>query len=715
MHLFHRLAPFIQDYIYTQGWTELRPAQQAACHVLFDTDAHLLLAAGTAAGKTEAAFLPLLSLLHQRPSRSVGALYLSPLKALIDDQFARLSDLLQQSPLPVVAWHGDSAASGKQRLLAAPDGILQTTPESLESLLINQAGRLPALFGELQFVVIDELHALLDSPRGQQLQCQLVRLARQAGCQPRRIGLSATLGDRQLACDWLAAGTERPALAPEIPAPPRPVRLGVAHFQRESEDYYRYLFQQIRGRKSLIFANNRAEVETVIANLRRQAAAVSEPDCYHVHHGSVAAELRSRAEQAMQNEAPAVTAATLTLEMGIDLGRLERVVQIDAPTSVASWLQRLGRTGRRGTPAEMRFACTEPELLGEEPLPAQLPWQLLQAIAAIQLYLEERWVEPFPQPRYPFSLLYQQTLSILAAQGERTPAELARAVLTLPSFAAVTADDFRLLLRHWLALDHLQQTERGSLILGLTGEKIVRHYHFYAVFADRTDYAVWHGRQELGSIVIPPSLGLQFALAGRYWRIADIDRSRQRVFVEPATGSSSIAWRGSGSTTIHDRLLARIRQVLQEDAIYPYLTQTAQQRLQAARQFAQRWQLATDLLVALDRPQTYALLPWLGTPAFETLAQAIATWGKELLAIRSVRAVAPYYLILRAAKRTDAEALRAGLADLGARELTNADLVAVLDVPLLEKYDEFIPETLLRRAYASDRLDLPTALAALRA
>ncbi len=713
MDLFHRLAPALQDYIYTQGWTELRPAQAAACQVIFDTDAHLLLAAGTAAGKTEAAFLPLLSVLHQRPSRSVGALYISPLKALIDDQFARLRDLLRQSDLPVVAWHGDSAASGKQRLLAAPDGILQTTPESLESLLLNRAHRLPALFGDLQFVVIDELHALMDSPRGQQLQCQLVRLARAAGCRPRRIGLSATVGDRQLAGDWLAAGTERHTLAPEIPAPPRPVRLGIAHFQRDSEDYHRYLFQQTRGRKSLIFTNNRAEAEAVIANLRHWAQAAGEPDYYHVHHGSVAAELRSQAEQAMQSEALAVTAATLTLEMGIDLGRLERVIQIDAPTSVASWLQRLGRTGRRGHPAEMRFACTEPALLGEEPLPAHLPWQLLQAIAAVQLYLEDRWVEPSPQPRYPFSLLYQQTLSILAAQGEQTPADLARAVLTLPCFAAITPEDFRQLLHHWLALDHLQQTERGALMLGLAGEQIVRHYSFYAVFADRTDYAVWYSGQELGRIVIPPTLGLQFALAGRYWRVTEVDRPRQRVFVQPAADSGQIAWRSSGSTLIHNRILARMRQVLQEETVYPYLTETAQQRLQAARHLAQRESLASEPLLALEQPQTYALLPWLGTPAFTTLAQMLATWGKEFLGIRRVRAVAPYYFILRTTKRTDGEALRAGLVELGQRELTTADLVAALEVPRLEKYDEFIPESLLRRAYGSDRLELATVLAVL--
>ncbi len=400
---YNRLAPFIQDYIYTHSWTELRQVQIEACGVIFDTDAHLLLAAGTASGKTEAAFLPVLTLLHQNPSSTVGVLYISPIKALINDQFERLNDLLKEADIPVWAWHGDISSSRKQRLLKNPQGILQITPESLESLLINKHSQLVHLFGDLRFVIIDEIHAFMGSERGCQVLCQLARLSRLIKILPRRIGLSATLGDYSLAEEWLKSGTETPVITPKIQGGQRNVQLALEHFYLNNEvadsqlvnnSYYHYLFNQSNGKKCLIFANNRTEAECAIASLRKIAQTEGLPDIYHVHHGSISASLRESAEAAMRDHNPAVTAATITLELGIDIGQLERVIQLNAPFSVSSFLQRLGRTGRRGSPADMRFICTEDEPSDQDSLPEQIPWQLLQCIAIIQLYLEERWIEP---------------------------------------------------------------------------------------------------------------------------------------------------------------------------------------------------------------------------------------------------------------------------------------------------------------------------------
>ena len=179
---------------------------------------------------------------------------------------------------------------------------------------------------------------------------------------------------------------------------------------------------------------------------------------------------------------PTVTAATVTFEMGIDLGQLDRVIQLEAPPSVSSFLQRLGRSGRRGSPADMRFVCAEDKPTGGESLPELIPWQLLQCIAVIQLYLEEKWIEPIAPLHYPFSLLYQQTMSILVAQGELSPAALAQQILTLPPFRAITQDDFRLVLRQLIELDHIQRTRENGLMMGLTAERIVKSFKFYAHF-----------------------------------------------------------------------------------------------------------------------------------------------------------------------------------------------------------------------------------------
>jgi ATP-dependent Lhr-like helicase len=191
---FHRLAPFVQEFIYRHNWTELRPVQVEACRVIFDTDAHLLLATGTASGKTEAAFLPIITLLYEKPASTVAALYIGPLKALINDQFARLEDLLKEADIPVWHWHGDVSQAHKARFAKDPRGILQITPESLESMLINRTGELARVFSDLRYVVIDEVHAFMGTDRGRQVQCQLQRLSRLVGVRPRRVGLSATAG-----------------------------------------------------------------------------------------------------------------------------------------------------------------------------------------------------------------------------------------------------------------------------------------------------------------------------------------------------------------------------------------------------------------------------------------------------------------------------------------------------------------------------------------
>ncbi|HEY9614939.1 DEAD/DEAH box helicase, partial [Allocoleopsis sp.] len=763
---FDRLAPFIQNYIYTHGWTELRQVQIEACRVIFDTEAHLLIAAGTASGKTEAAFLPVLTLLHQNPSATVGVLYIGPIKALINDQFERLNDLLKEADIPVWAWHGDISQSRKQKLLKNPQGVLQITPESLESLLLNKNTELVRLFGDLRFVIIDEIHAFMGSERGCQILCQLTRLSRFMQQAPRRIGLSATLGDYSLAEAWLRSGTKIPVITPEIPSGQRQVRLAVEHFYLPDEDnsaislpqigrreeakkspvpprigglggqspaspnpeeqnsllplprgargvkkkhndsispYYRYLFDTSKSSKCLIFVNNRTQAESALANLRQIAQAEGCPDIYHVHHGSISAPLREAAEEAMRGSTSAVTAATVTLELGIDIGQLERVIQLDAPLSVASFLQRLGRTGRRGTPADMRFICTEDEPLGEELLPEQIPWQLLQCIAIIQLYAEERWIEPIQPIQYPFSLLYHQTMSILASMGELSPPALAQQVLTLPPFAAISQEDFRQLLRYLIDIDHIQLTEKGGLIVGLTGEKLVRNFQFYAVFPYNVEYVVRDESQAIGSIVIPPIPGNRFALAGRTWEVLQVDLKRKTAFVKQVEGIASSSWRGGGGT-IHTKILQRMRRILLETTEYPYLQPQAKERLKVVRNLAQSAGLEQDNILLLEG-NTCCIFPWMGTVAYRTLERFLNFFIRYTLDIRSMAGVSPYFLTVKLGK-SSLEQLTDEVKSFCRKDLTGYDLASSQECPKLQKYDEFIPNNLLRKAFVGDSLDV---------
>jgi ATP-dependent Lhr-like helicase len=717
-HPYDRLAPFIQEYIYQHGWTDLRPVQVEACRVIFDTNAHLLIAAGTAAGKTEAAFLPVLTRLHDDPPATIGALYIGPIKALINDQFDRLTDLLKAADIPVCAWHGDVMQGQKQRVLRSPKGILQITPESLESLLINKHTELTRLFGDLQFVVIDEIHAFIGSDRGLQILCQLTRLARLTQKQPRRIGLSATLGDYALAEAWLRSGTPNPVITPEIAGSKRTIHLALEHFYdpglvvRVAGDdrdaafppYHLHLFRQSEARKCLIFANGRSETETVIAALRQVARAKGAPDIYHVHHGSISADLRTAAEAAMRDpSSPAVTAATVTFEMGIDLGQLDRVIQLEAPPSVASFLQRLGRSGRRGSAADMRFVCLEDKPTGAETLPEQLPWQLLQTIAIIQLYLEEKWIEPVIPLQFPFSLLYHQTMSTLLALGELTSAALAQQVLTLPPFRAISQDDYLHLLRHLIEIDHIQRTRESGLIVGLTGERIVRNFKFYAIFPDNEEYTVWADAIKLGSIVIPPAVGDRFALAGRAWEVLEVNSRQKIVRVQAATQAATLSWRGSGGT-IHGRVLARMRQVLLEDTPYPYLQAGAKARLAAARQLATRMNFADRVVFPLE-DNFCCIFPWTGSIAVRTLERFLRLHCKDALKIKGVTGRSPYFLVVNLGK-SSLDSLEHELRSLHDRRLTPEALLGPDEVPKLQKYDEFVPPDLLRKAFAADYLNL---------
>jgi len=711
---FNKLAPFIQEYIYNQNWTELRPVQKAACEVIFDTDAHLLITAGTASGKTEAAFLPVLTLLHAQPVKTIGVLYIGPIKALINDQFARLNDLVKEAGIPVVPWHGDVSQSRKNKLLMHPQGILQITPESLESLLINQHTELKRLFGDLQFVIIDEIHAFMGSERGCQILCQLARLANLTQNQPRRIGLSATLGDYSLAEEWLKSGTDRQVITPVVEAEKRQLKLAVEHFYvGESEvkkdldgdtDYDRYVFNLSKSRKCLIFANNRSQTESVISSLRQIASAATLPDIYHVHHGSISARLREVAEKAMREpHQPAVTAATLTLELGIDIGQLERVIQLDAPLSVASFLQRLGRTGRRGEAADMRFVCAEDKFLPEAPPPEQIPWQLLQCIAIIQLYLEEHWIEPISAVRYPLSLLYHQTMSMLKAGGEVSPMTLARLVLALPSLRAISLDDFKVLLHYLIDIDHIHKTENGKLIIGLAGERVVGKFQFYAVFPDSQEYVVKDKTAEIGSIAKPPIVGNQFSLAGRTWEVVEVNFHKRTVAVKRVEGKASINWRG-GRGNIHSKILNRMRQVLLEDVEYAYLQKNALQRLQVARQLAENIGLAEHNILKLTSGSC-CIFPWMGTVAYSTLQRLLNSYCRESLAIQSIGGINPYFLNIKLAK-DKLPHLYSEIVSLCQQRITNEDLLSSAEAPELQKYDEFIPHALLRKAFAIDSLDL---------
>ena len=814
MGVFDRFAPFVQDFIYDHAWENLRSIQVAAAEAIFDTDEHVLLTASTASGKTEAAFFPILTLFDEDPPASVGALYIGPLKALINDQFLRLNDLCEEAHIPVWHWHGDVAASHKRKLLKEPSGILQITPESLEALLMHKHAAVPRLFGDLRFVVIDEVHSLLRGDRGGQTLCLIERLSRMAGVDPRRIGLSATIGDPERTGALLASGTGRSCVIPRFEEPRRVWRLSMEHFyitgpqatERARDEQWAaaradgtiaadvvaieriehgsgdavlpapghdgrggasadsdsdknaharrhgagpapeasedsaspeeslpddtvtiprvdeqallsltdrapadadpgigYIFERTRGAKCLVFVNSREEAEAVCTMLRSYCEANHEPDRFLIHHGNLSSALRETAEEIMRDDDRLdTTVTTATLELGIDIGRLERAFQIDAPFTVSSFLQRMGRTGRRGTPPEMHFVMREEQPEPRTTMPETIPWKLLQGIALVELYREEKWVEPPRLDRLPYSLLYHQTMATLASTGELSPAQLAQRVLTLSYFHRVSADDFRVLLRHLIETDHIEQTEGGGLIVGLAGERYTNSFKFYAVFQENEEFTVRCESAELGTIVNPPPPGERIAIAGACWVVEEVDWKRHLVYCTQVKGRVP-AYFGDCPGDINTHVLERMRRVLASHETYPYLLENARARLAQARRTAELSGAATEPLINLGG-DTWVLLPWLGSYAFLALERLLKIKCAKELGLSGVDASRPYFLQFK--MKADAETFFSVVADEAERDFDPVELVYPSEVPYFDKYDELLPAELVRKGFAEGVLDI---------
>lgn len=778
MSAFDRYAPFVQDFIYNHNWENLRSIQVAAADAIFNTDENVLLTASTASGKTEAAFFPILTELWENPPASVGAIYIGPLKALINDQFYRLGDLCEEADIPVWHWHGDVSASHKAKMLKHPSGILQITPESLEALLMHKHAAVPRLFCDLRYVVIDEVHSLLRGDRGGQTLCLIERLGRMAGVNPRRIGLSATIGDPERTGAFLASGTGRGCIIPRFEEPRRVWRLSMEHFyitgpqatERALQDHgpqqadvlkvervaggedrgganddgscmapralpnpdgvtvldaddnallaptdtapndadpgIGYIFERTRGRKCLVFVNSREEAEAVCSMLRSYCEARHEPDRFLIHHGNLSASYRETAEDIMRDdEQLQTTVTTATLELGIDIGRLERAFQIDAPFTVSSFLQRMGRTGRRDDPPEMHFVMREEQPEPRSMMPETVPWKLIQGIALVQLYREEKWVEPPALDRLPYSLLYHQVMATLASCGELSPAELAQRVLTLSYFHRVSADDLRVLLHHLIDTDQVEVTEGGGLIVGISGERITNSFKFYAVFQENEEFTVRCESSELGTIVNPPPAGERIAIAGHCWLVEEVDWKRHLVFCTQVKGRVP-AYFGDCAGDINTHVLERMKRALEEHDVYPYLLGNARARLAQARHVAANAGVAgrdSRPLINLGG-DTWALFPWLGSYAFLALERLLKIKCADELGLKGLDPSRPYFMQFR--MKADEETFYRVVAAEAEADFAPIDLVYPGEVPYFDKYDEMLPAELVRKGFAEGVLDI---------
>ncbi len=696
---FGRMPAFLQDRIHAEGWTSWRGVQEDSFKVLFDTDDHLLISAGTSSGKTEAAMLPVISSLHSDPPKGVGALYIGPTKALIDDQFSRLDRMLRDSRITVTGWHGDIPMESKRRMRDRPEGILQITPESLQGVVCDGPDLLMRMFPDLRYIIIDEVHAFMGSDRGLQLLCELATIERYAGCSPRRIGLSATLSDLGFAKEWLGAGTERRVQA--VTSDERiPGRIGVKHYRIPAEgdergpstlSYYKDLFRLTDQYSCIIFTNSRASAERTARSLSKVAESEGSPNTVRIHHGSISASLRKEAEADLKGGRHPTVVATSTLELGMDVGGLDRVVQIGAPYSCSSMLQRMGRTGRRGGHREMIILC----LLDEKkwsPSPPGMSMDLVRATAVVDLAMNRGWVETVVPNPLPFGLLYHQFLAYLKGSDHDVKwPELRDNVLAMWPFRNISKDEARELAKYMLSEGHLQRMEDGTLLIGLKAEPMVNGKAFAAVFETPVETEVRNDGKVLGTVQGKPKDGRLISLAGKVWRVTKSGEGWVGV-MEAEEGTTESKWE-SAPPEIDDAIMERMRDILSSGETYRCMDSVSRMELEISRSLFRE----NGYDGACETDGGYIVFPWLGTRSYEGMKRALM----EVEGVAVGMCASPLWIEIHTDKTW-------GMVQQGLRNVVKSndpeDFVLMDDIEDMGKFERFVPEGLRAREFAAQRL-----------
>lgn len=729
---FNRFSPGVQKWIWKKEWKALHEIQERAADSILTGARDVLISAPTAGGKTEAAFLPIVSCLSVGASASIGSLCVSPLKALINDQHRRLESLCEAASVPLHRWHGDVPQSQKNRVLAEPRGVLLITPESLEANFVRRGTRLKALFSDVAFVVIDELHAFIGNERGRQLQSLLTRLEIVAARSVPRIGLSATLGDMMLAAEFLrpgggadviqikgtSGGSELKAQVrgyrrrqPTIGAPDDDVSAVPEHAKDDDEvavgdlhEIASHLFKVLRGKDNLIFANSRGRVEFLADVLRRKCEAEKVPNEFLPHHGSLSKELREDAEELLRDKTrPGNVLATTTLEMGIDVGSIDSIAQVGVPPSVASLRQRLGRSGRReGQASVLRMYVVEQDQPGEDSPQDRLRASIVQTIAMLDLLLEG-WCEPPIAGRFHYSTLVQQVLAVIAQYGGVRADEACNALCRRGPFRNVDAARFQALLRELGKREYINQANDGTLVLGVAGERIVDHYDFFAAFASTEEFRLVHRGRTLGSLPVTRGLmeGEHVIFGGRRWKVVAVDAEAKVVTVEASKGGRPPLFEGS-PFSVHDAVRRKMFEIYRSTTTAQYLDKGAQQLLKEGRDVFGALELGAQRLVSVGN--SIHIYPWVGDRGLHTIELVLRAKGLE---------VANEGISL-SVKSTTRNELVSVFRDLLGVAIDGPGLVAEVRGQASEKYDAVLPAELLAEEYAARELDIAGAVVVMR-
>jgi len=626
---FHLLSTQIQKYIWDAGWPKLRKIQEASIKYITQTSDNYILSAATASGKTEAAFLPILSLCYPngfQQDKGVKILYISPLIALINDQFQRVEGLCKHLDIKITKWHGEASQSEKKKLIQNPEGIVLITPESIEALFCNKPHEIKKVFSDIDFVVIDEIHSFLGTDRGVHLQSLLYRLQELNTTPIRFIALSATLGDYNFAKKFFGNPEKTKVLKD---SKKNEIEVKFKYFNQETAELSQAtlddLYQENLNSKTLIFPNSRSRVEEIAVKLKRKARKNKSYHQYFAHHSSVEKELREWTENfAKTNQKDDFSiVCTSTLELGIDIGSIDKVIQVGSIVGVNSLAQRLGRSGRKTQKSKLTVYNLD-------------QWQLLHNIACYEL-LQEGFLEPNEEIKR-YDILVQQILSILKQTSGIERGELISKISKNWAFREITQNEIQKVVDHLIKLEMVEDLQR-ELILGIQSQYLITSKDFYAVFEAKKGFQVINNGKTIGELD-PPAfgesgnyVGENIFLSAQIWKIVDVDDKKGKFFVEKARDGKPPMFLDNGGREIHPRIREKMLEIILNKKQFAYLDEKSQTELQDLRnQFIQfkNLDIQTQRLL-IEKHQTSNLFLFTGSKIQQTIQEAIKSMDKDLL------------------------------------------------------------------------------------
>lgn len=672
---FEQLHPSLQYHVVNSlGWSALRPAQLAAIAPIH-AGSHCLVLAPTAGGKTEAAAIPILSRMLKEAWPATSVLYVCPIKALLNNLEPRLSHYAGLVGRRVGVWHGDIAQSTKNRAVRDAPDILLTTPESLEAMLISTRLARNAWFGNLRAVIVDELHAFASDDRGWHLRAVLHRLDQYLKHPAQRVGLSATVSNPSELLAWMAPNGDRSIVGSASVSTDADVTID---YVGSLENAATVIARLHRGEKRLVFCDSRSGAEQLSSMLRAQAVRT------YISHASLSAAERRQAEAAFSEERDCVIVATSTLELGIDVGDLDRVIQIDSPSTVSSFLQRMGRSGRRsGARRNCLFLTTN-------------QGDFLLATGIIQKW-SEAWVEASEPPAEPWNIVAQQAMALSLELGDSATVDLVRQLQG--AFPELSVKDISTLVEHMVAQRFLDRAE-GVLRIGPQAERDFGRGHYRELLASFSGAPLLTGRYgaaEIGYIDPSALVGNRddrlLLLGGRSWRVMEVDWSKKTVWLEPASEGGKARWLG-GARSLRRPVCQGIRTVLAgELPSNVILSQRARAQLEV---LSEATPMSSGSHYVVSRPAVGPVRTWTfaGTRANRTLARA-ASSGASVVRFDGLSLEASIEAIpLQLPDRID---------------VTEAELVAFRDSI---KFSECVPPELLSRMIAARFFEVSRGLAA---